>query len=110
MTDHRRALLSAALAFLQLRDQPREVTLLKRWLDSWAGMGDVIAGLKRQGLDVELRQFALHRDRVLVGVHAMAGGAAGGVGSADPLHVAFSSSVVGRAGELELTQLGPIVD
>jgi hypothetical protein len=57
VTDRRRALLTAALAFLQLRDQPREVTLLRRWLDSWAGMGDVIAGLTRQGWDVELRQF-----------------------------------------------------
>jgi hypothetical protein len=53
----RRALLSAALGFLQLRDQPPEVTLLRRWLDSWAGLGDVIAGLTRQGLDLELRQF-----------------------------------------------------
>jgi hypothetical protein len=55
----RRALLDAALGFLQLRDQPREVTLLRRWLDSWAGLGDVIVGLTRQGLDLELRQFPL---------------------------------------------------
>ena len=57
MTDHRRARLSAALGFLQLRGQPREVALLRRWLDGWAGLGAVITGLTRQGLDVELRQF-----------------------------------------------------
>jgi len=50
MTAHRRALLTAALGFLQ-------VALLRRWRDSWAGLGDVIAGLTRQGLDIELRQF-----------------------------------------------------
>jgi hypothetical protein len=44
------------LGFLQLCDQPPEVSLLRRWLDSWAGMGDVVAGLTRPGLDVELRQ------------------------------------------------------
>jgi hypothetical protein len=57
MSNQRRALLTAALGFLQLRDQPPEVTLQRRWLDSWAGLGDVITGLTRQGLDVELRQF-----------------------------------------------------
>jgi hypothetical protein len=31
--------------------------MLRRWLDTWSGMGEVIAGLTRQGLDVELRQF-----------------------------------------------------
>jgi hypothetical protein len=36
MTDHRRALLTAALGFLQLREQPAEVATLRRWLDSWA--------------------------------------------------------------------------
>jgi hypothetical protein len=48
---------TAALGFLRLRQQPAEVAMLRRWLDSWAGMGDVIAGLTRQGLDLELRQF-----------------------------------------------------
>jgi hypothetical protein len=52
-----RALLTAALGFLQVNDQPPEVMLLRRWLDSWAGLGDVIIGLTRQGLDLELRQF-----------------------------------------------------
>ena len=57
MTNTRRSFLTAALGFLQARDQAPEITLLRRWLDSWAGLGDVISGLTRQGLDVELRQF-----------------------------------------------------
>lgn len=44
----RRALLIAALSFLQLHDPPREATLLRHWLDSWAALADVIAGLTRQ--------------------------------------------------------------
>ena len=42
-----RSRLVATLGFLDLRDQPREVTLLRHWLDSWAGLGDVITGLTR---------------------------------------------------------------
>jgi hypothetical protein len=53
----RRALVTAALGFFQLHEPQPEVTLLRRWLDSWVGMGDVIIGLTRQGLDVELRHF-----------------------------------------------------
>jgi hypothetical protein len=89
----RRALLSVALGFLQLRDQPPEVTLLRRWLDSWAGLGDVITGLTRQDLDVELRQGSewlasaslphwddsLNPGRSCCGSNALAGGAAGGL-------------------------------
>jgi hypothetical protein len=53
---HRRSLLTAAPGFLHLHYPPAEVTLLHRWLDTWSGLGDVITGLTRQGLDVELRQ------------------------------------------------------
>jgi hypothetical protein len=54
---NRRALLTAALGFLQLRQQPAEVALLRRYLDSWRGLGDVVVGLNAQGYDLELRQF-----------------------------------------------------
>jgi hypothetical protein len=47
--NERRALLSAALRFLQLRDQSPEVKLLRHCLDSWAGLGDVITGLDAPG-------------------------------------------------------------
>lgn len=56
----RRALLVAALGFLELRwRRPAlpAVALLAAWLGSWQGAGVVIAGLGAQGYDVELRQF-----------------------------------------------------
>ena len=30
---------------------------LRRYLDSWRGLGDVVGGLNAQGCDLELRQF-----------------------------------------------------
>jgi hypothetical protein len=53
---NRRALLTAALGFLQLRQDPAEVATLRRYLDSWRGLGDVVVGLNAQGYDLELRQ------------------------------------------------------
>src|SRR5262245_23786389 len=53
----RRALLTAALGFLQLRQTPPELVPLRRWLDSWRGVGAIVTGLNAQGLDLELRQF-----------------------------------------------------
>jgi hypothetical protein len=98
MNEQRRALLVAALGFLQLRQDPPEVAPLRRWLDSWRGAGDVIVGLNAQALDVEMRQFpawlarqplpdrhrALDRGRLRVGTDVLAGGAAGPVGGAGP--------------------------
>jgi len=57
MSEQRRALLTVALGFLQLRHQPPELAPLHRWLDSWRGMGDIVRGLNAQGLDLELRLF-----------------------------------------------------
>jgi hypothetical protein len=57
MSSDRRALLAAALGFLQLRPVPRDVAPLHTWLDTWRGVGDVVAGVNTQGYDVELRQF-----------------------------------------------------
>ena len=54
---HRRSVLAAALGFLQLREDPPEVYPLRRYLDSWRGVGDVIAGLHAQSFDIEMRQF-----------------------------------------------------
>jgi hypothetical protein len=55
--DQRRALLVAALGFLQLRRAPPEVAPLRRWLDSWTGLGAVVAGMERQGYDVSLTRY-----------------------------------------------------
>src|SRR5262249_31697176 len=50
----RRALLTAALGFLQLREDPPEVAPLRQWLDSWSGLGAVVDGMGRLGYDVAL--------------------------------------------------------
>jgi hypothetical protein len=51
------ALLTAPLGFLQLRQDPPEVCPLRRYLDSCRVVGDIIAGLHAQALDIEMRQF-----------------------------------------------------
>jgi hypothetical protein len=54
--DPTRALLIAALGFLKLRDPPALVAL-RRWLDSWTGVGAVVTGMERQGYDVSLTRY-----------------------------------------------------
>ena len=39
--DRRRALLMAALGFVRLEPLARPLVLLHRWLDTWAGLGDI---------------------------------------------------------------------
>ena len=57
--ERRRPLLVAALGFalLEARQEPPALTTLKTWLNTWSGIGAVIAGLTRQGFNVEARQF-----------------------------------------------------
>src|SRR5438552_18042466 len=57
MTDRRRALLVAALGFLQLSPQARELVLVHRWRDSWRGVGFIVEGMRRQGYRVSLREI-----------------------------------------------------
>ena len=57
MSTRRRALLTAALGFLQLRRDPPEGATLRRYLETWRGLGDVVTGVNAQGYDLELRQF-----------------------------------------------------
>lgn len=54
--DRRRALLVAALGFTRVRaaDAAPALVALRRWLGSWRGIGLVVAGMERQGYDVEL--------------------------------------------------------
>jgi hypothetical protein len=49
--------LIAALGFLELRQQPPEVAPLRRWLNSWSGLGAVVIGMERQGYDVSLTRY-----------------------------------------------------
>jgi hypothetical protein len=55
----RRALLVAALGFVQLRRAERTPALaaLQRWLGSWRGIGAIVAGMDRQGYDLELSRL-----------------------------------------------------
>ena len=53
----RRALRTAALGFLHLHQDPPEVAPLRQYMDSWRGVGDIIAGLHALALDIEMRQF-----------------------------------------------------
>jgi hypothetical protein len=56
----RRALLTAALGFMQLpwRDpRPPVVSALAAWMNSWAGVGAVIGGMTAQGQNIELKEF-----------------------------------------------------
>ncbi len=56
----RRALLTAALGFRELVWQdgrPAVASALARWLDSWSGVGAIVAGMHAQGFDIELKQF-----------------------------------------------------
>jgi hypothetical protein len=57
--ERRRPLLIAALGFamLETRPEPPALTTLKDWLASWAGIGAIIAGMTRQGFNVEVCQF-----------------------------------------------------
>jgi hypothetical protein len=50
----RRALLVAALAFLQFDVHDRRISTLHAWLDSWSGVGHIVVGMERQGFKVSI--------------------------------------------------------
>jgi hypothetical protein len=51
-----------AIGFLKLdapaADMPPASITLHRWLDSWAGIGDIERGMARQGYDLSLTRYA----------------------------------------------------
>jgi hypothetical protein len=56
----RRVLLTAALGFTLVRwpdPVPPVATLVATWLDSWRGLGAILAGMTAQGFNVELKEF-----------------------------------------------------
>lgn len=55
--DRRGRLLDAALGFLSLEPREPELRRLHRYADTWRGIGDVVAGMARQGYDLELRRY-----------------------------------------------------
>jgi len=48
----------AALAAVLVRDRARELDLVHRWFDTWAGLGLVVAGMTHQGWDAQLTAYA----------------------------------------------------
>jgi hypothetical protein len=56
-TDRRRAILVTALGFVVLDLPAQELRLLHHWLDSWRGIGDLVAGMARQGYDLQLTRY-----------------------------------------------------
>src|SRR5947208_658315 len=57
MLDSRAILLRAALGFLALEPREPELRFLRRCFNNWRGIGDVVAGMARQGYDLELRRY-----------------------------------------------------
>src|SRR5262245_7866856 len=57
MIDARARLLRAVLGYLSLEPRERELRLLHDCFDTWRGIGDVVAGMARQGYDLELRRY-----------------------------------------------------
>lgn len=57
--DRRRALLLAALGFALVgeRSAPPGLAALRRWLDTWAGLGAITLGMARQGYDLQLTRY-----------------------------------------------------
>jgi hypothetical protein len=53
----RTRVLRAALGFLSIEPREPELRVLHRWLDSWSGVGYVVAGMARQEYDLELRCY-----------------------------------------------------
>jgi hypothetical protein len=78
--DARGRRLRAALGFLQLPPRAPELQLLHRWLDTWAGIGLIIAGMAHQGWDMQLTAYAARDWRANffpVGIaHSIVGGSA----------------------------------
>src|SRR5947207_8371732 len=59
LTKQRRALLLAALGFVQFPPQTSALLALHAWLDNWRGVGLNIDGMMRQGYRVSVRNIAV---------------------------------------------------
>lgn len=58
--EQRRNLLAAALGFMRLRwDEPvpQPAVALAAWMNSWRGLGAVLAGMSAHGFNVEPKEF-----------------------------------------------------
>jgi hypothetical protein len=63
-----------------VRDRARELDLVHEWLDTWSGIGLIIAGMTHQGWDLQLTAYAARDWRANffpVGIaHSIVGGSA----------------------------------
>ena len=57
MFNSRTRVLRAALGFLNIEPREPELRVLHRCLDSWSGLGHIVAGMARQEYDLELRRY-----------------------------------------------------
>ena len=64
MTDdhsRRRSLLTVAIGFALVdtkgKPAPKEVLLVREWLDNWEGLGHVVVGMERQGYALSLTKI-----------------------------------------------------
>jgi hypothetical protein len=57
VVDSRARVTRAALGFLSVEPREPELRRLHRCFDNWRGIGDVVAGMARQGYDLELRRY-----------------------------------------------------
>jgi hypothetical protein len=57
----RRALLTAAVGFLQLPPQTSALRALRAWLDSWTGIGHIVTGMERHGFRAVVEQVRQRR-------------------------------------------------
>src|SRR5213596_1746395 len=59
MLDQRNQLLRAAVGFAEcsMPSYDRALHALRRWLDTWRGIGNVAVGMHRQGYDLQLTQY-----------------------------------------------------
>ena len=59
--ERRRSLLTAALGFALVDTQgmpaPKEIQLVREWLDNWKGLGHVVVGMERQGYALSLTKI-----------------------------------------------------
>jgi len=78
--DARGRRLRAALAAVLVRDNARELRLVREWLNNWSGLGLIIVGMQWQGWDLQLTAFAGRDWRAtffVTGIaHSVAGGSA----------------------------------
>ena len=76
MLDARGRRLRAALAAVLVRDNAPELRLVREWLDTWSGIGLIIAGMTYQGWDVQLTAYAARDWRANGIAHSIVGGSA----------------------------------